>query len=148
MTTNVPLQQCACTMQIQTWDLLQDRAVKSLAALLKPPDRDIPKRAEVQSADPRVTKLHRVCQATGRDITFESRVFIIHSYMARVNPCPCADPDFAVKSTVFGVLFKWAMLVQARADSLTAEEKAQLETDREGSVETITTTRRGGGASL
>lgn len=57
-------------MQTEMSDLLQERVVESLVALLKPADRDIPKRAEVQSADPRVTlkKMHRVCQATGSDI--------------------------------------------------------------------------------
>lgn len=40
-----------CTMQIKTSHLSQGLAVKSLAAVLKPADRDIPKRAEVQSAD-------------------------------------------------------------------------------------------------
>lgn len=45
MTAHAPLQQCK--MQMKLTDLLQRRAVKSLVALLKPPDRDIPKRAEV-----------------------------------------------------------------------------------------------------
>lgn len=42
-----------CTMQIKKnpSDLSQDLVVKSLAAVLKPADRGIPKRAEVQSAD-------------------------------------------------------------------------------------------------
>ncbi len=40
------------------------------------------------------------------------------------------------------------MLVKAGAGSHTAEEKAQLETDREGSVGTIMATRRGGRATL
>ncbi len=55
MTAAAPLQRRACAMQIQITDLLQGRAAESLAALLNPPDRDIPKRAEVQPADPRVT---------------------------------------------------------------------------------------------
>lgn len=50
---------------------------------------------------------------------------------------------FARKSLSIGVLSKWVMLVKARAGSHTAEEKAQLETDREGSVETVAAARRG-----
>ncbi len=109
MTAAAPLQRRACAMQIQITDLLQGRAAESLAALLNPPDRDIPKRAEVQPADPRVTlkkkKKEKKCTVFVRrpgaasPLTFESRVFIIHSYMAGVNPCPCVRPDWPVKST-------------------------------------------------
>lgn len=104
MTADAPLQQCARTVQTEVSDLLQDRAVESLVALLKPPDRDIPKRAEVQSADPRATL--KKCTVFVRrpgaisPLTFESRVLIIHSHMAGMNPCPCVDPDSLVKSTV------------------------------------------------
>lgn len=144
MTTDAPLQQCRCTMQIKKMsDLLQDRVVKSLVALLKPADRDIPKhgsQGNVTKCTVFVKRSVGTCPPT-----FESPCVYNPLIYGGNDSMSVCRPRFPSKIHSTGLLLKWVMLVKARARSHTAEEKAQLETDREGSVETITTTRRGSG---
>lgn len=49
--------------------------------------------------------------------------------MARVNPCPCVQTVFPLKTAVFAYYSGKVALIKAGAGSHTAE-KAQLETDR------------------
>lgn len=127
--------------------LLQCRIVTSLmSSLLKAADRDIPKRAEVQSTYPRVTfknapslsslrqerpclPLTRVCLESTRTWTWQTHVGLKN----RLSP-------FKTRC-IRGLLSRLFRPEQRATDT---EQRRRYLKLTEGSVQTVTTTRKGG----
>lgn len=93
---------CTINLNVLRWwimsDLREGRAVQSPVGALKPADRDIPKRAEVQSADPRVTvqkcaAFPKVAENNIPPHLYKPCSFIIRSRVAVIDPCPRVDPE-------------------------------------------------------
>lgn len=111
--------------------------------LLKPADRDIPKRAEVHESKGDVQKCAVFVREQRPPLTFDSRVFRIHPCVDAANPCSSGDPASPRKNrSVGGLLCR--LFRPEHGDKNTEARRRNLKLT-EGSVQTVTTTRKGGG---